>query len=549
MHKLPISEFLNDCQSQYWSRPRDEYFSFCSNLSRFTISRREPSFADFSWELYEWKYIKYPGIDFDMITMLVRDGHVSIGRFLEAIIRELHEKEFEILNWLSQDIDVRQFGTRALGTAACRNNFKAVDALLLLGANINGKVSHPHCTPYCRCQISVMAYAQLPRFNEKESGASDEMIHHLLDRGAAKSIGADRCLMDLLKCGMREDIRCDELFISKVQSIIPWFQNFGDVTCETESLLETCILEAYTTDWLNLSRLRLCQYLLKEGAKTSPGSPLTACIVANRSFSVQHLTPMDHHWRLIEELVEGTQTLDAYCTSLGLNERYRKFRMRDQPYDIVQSINPLQAAALYGEEEIIRLLLKNGAKVDSPARGSCGVTPLQAICLLTGISFTEHATKLRIAKLLLDHGATVNAPPAWNLGLSALQASAFVGDIEVAKLLVDYGADVNAPGCKYGGGTALELAARKRHTNQFLRRRQADMVRFLLGAGAVCPAAGINVSPFGVMYDDTRRNLTLLNISPRELAQMGRISGTPLRNYHEYYEAEWAKDPTYVNNG
>ncbi|KAH8748860.1 ankyrin repeat-containing domain protein [Diaporthe sp. PMI_573] len=200
---------------------------------------------------------------------------------------------------------------------------------------------------------------------------------------------------------------------------------------------------------------------------------------------------------------------------------------------MTQSVSPLQAATLRGEERIIRYLLEKGADVNCPARSSCGVTPLQAICFACDLRRT---TKMEIVKLFLEHGANVNAAPAWNLGLSALQAAAFVGDLEVAKLLVSHDADVNAPACKYGGGTALALAARKGYKN---------MVRYLLEVGAAIPAAGVQISSSGVTYEDNRLITDLLGISASDLEAMHGSNGIPSRDYYEYKD-DWQNDPTYM---
>lgn len=47
---------------------------------------------------------------------------------------------------------------------------------------------------------------------------------------------------------------------------------------------------------------------------------------------------------------------------------------------------------------------------------------------------------------------------------TALQVAAFLGRLDIAELLLQYGADVNAPPSiyGYGGGTAIQLAAKKR---------------------------------------------------------------------------------------
>lgn len=209
--------------------------------------------------------------------------------------------------------------------------------------------------------------------------------------------------------------------------------------------------------------------------------------------------------------------------------------MRPHPYEGIRSISPIQTAALLGREGVLRILLQNGADVNCPARGSFGVTALQAVCWWETKSLHDHNTKARVVNLLLDEGADVNAAPAWQSGVSALQAAALVGDERVAFLLVSRGADINAPACKYGGGTALVLAAKQKHVH---------MVQLLLEAGAAILAAG----PPGAFLDTTIEDNEVILRFTRScavgLGAKGRSNEGPQRDYREY-EAEWADDPTY----
>lgn len=465
----------------------------------------------------------------EVILELVREGDASMSHFLETVVRNLNEREFEILNWLACEIDFREFGARALGTAAYRNSFKAVDILLDEDVDINGCIFAPHYTPDCNCQASVITYAQLPRFDGEESGANDEMVAYLLCRGASKSTGFEFCLQGLLSCALRQQRIGDDLFLAKIQDIVRRIHGFADMVCKTESILETCILESKTNDFLLEGRLHVSEYLLDHGANMSPGSPLAALIYIDCE------SELELFWNLLEK----TEDINAYCNSLSLNQRFKRVTVRPRPYNIIQSASPLQVAALKGSEKMVRILLQKGADVNCPARGSCGVTPLQALCCLEAKSPRDLRRKMRILAVLLESGADVNAAPAWSLGLTALQATAFVGDVEVADFLVSHGADVDAPACKYGGGTALAIAARKGHV---------EMVDFLLRVGAAIPAAGVTISSFGVTYDDNKEISDLLCISALELSAMYSGNGTPLRDYHEY-EAEWAADPTYDKKG
>ncbi|KAI7780378.1 hypothetical protein LA080_016102 [Diaporthe eres] len=388
----------------------------------------------------------------EIVLMLVSRDCFSTSHFLETVIRKADGSEVEILKWLARNIDIPKLDARALGKAACLNNFEAVGILLDINVDINGSVYYPHSTPECFCHISIIAYAQIPRLDRHEPGANDEMVAYFLARGAVNPTGANMCLMGLLR-------------------------------------------------------------------------PIPAA-------SIYMGDPEVLHW----DLLAKTENINAYCI---LNHRCEKVSRRPQEYDVVEAVAPLQAAALRGNETIIRILLQKGADVNCPARGVGGVTPLQAICYLEERRTRDRMKKMRLVKLLIDCGANANAAPAWWYGLTALQAAAFVGDDQVADLLVCRGADVNAPACTYGGGTALELAVRQGHV---------DMVRFLFKAGAVVPADMVEVSTFTNVHAYHSKLVELLRISAEELEAMGVVNNNSSRDYHEY-EAEWADDPTYGGKG
>ncbi|KAH8779761.1 hypothetical protein F5883DRAFT_540539 [Diaporthe sp. PMI_573] len=458
-----------------------------------------------------------------MVRKLIRGHHVSTRHFLETVIRNLGERTNEVLDWLASKLSFTEFGGTALGAAVSRNNFEAVDWLLHKGVDINCAISSPHPTPSCCCQISVIAYAQLRCFNTEEAGVSEEMIAYLLDRGFKKSVGINLGLEGILNCVLRQDLRAlGGSLLSRVQSIVERVPDFANIECENESFLETCILKS-EFGWLDEGRIRVFDYLLAQGAQTSSGSPLAAL--------VYRYGPRE----LIEKLLAKTKDINAYCNSVNLSNRSLTFVTRPRPHHAIQSVSPLQAAALCGREQIIRLLLQNGADVNCPARSYCGVTPLQAICGLKAGFRQDREMKLRIINLLLDYGADVNGAPAWNLGLNALQSAAMVGDVQVADLLCSRGADVNAPGCKYGGGPALVIAARKCDVN---------MVRFLLEADAAIPPGGVDFSFLRI----THEGLKLISELPRIASDLSSMDGgrspQPSRDYHEY-EAIWADDPTY----
>lgn len=524
LHNLPLSDFLD-----HRTRTLGPFNIIEIDSFRIKVVQGE-SLGTFVDRLYR---SGFPGTRMDHLEIVLRLGRenkVSISYFLETVIRRATENVAEILGWLAdyRQVDVEEYGARALGTAAYRNDFRAVDILLDHHVDTNGSVSDPHPVQGCSCQMRVIDYAQLPRFDEQGQGASDEMVAYLLGEGAAQTTGFDKRLLGLLSCVLEHHKQYRSNLLANIEPIVERIRGFSNIAFEIESILETYILDLDEHSGLFLrGRYEVIEYLLDQGAKTDTGSPLAALILSHNLE------------RVIRNVLDRTANINAYCSLLRPSHSSPAHIIRPLPYDTIRSVSPLQAAALRGKEGIIKILLQNGADVNCPARGSGGLTPLQAICRLATWSLQDREKKLRIVKLLFEHQANVNAAPAWNFGLSALQAAAYTGDTNVADLLISRGADINAPAYKYGGGTALVVAARRQH---------ADMVRLLLKAGASTPAAGLTVSSFGDAHDDHRRILDLLHISATELTALYGDNGVASRDYHEY-EAEWADDPTYDNKG
>lgn len=64
-----------------------------------------------------------------------------------------------------------------------------------------------------------------------------------------------------------------------------------------------------------------------------------------------------------------------------------------------------------------------------------------------------------IVTLMIDEGADVNLQPQLSLRRTPLQYAAELGNVDMVRLLLHRGADVNSPASFQGGGTALQLAA------------------------------------------------------------------------------------------
>ena len=110
---------------------------------------------------------------------------------------------------------------------------------------------------------------------------------------------------------------------------------------------------------------------------------------------------------------------------------------------------PLQLAARYSHNEIVELLIDNGADVN--AKDVNGNTPLHLAALFG---------RKEVIELLIANGAAVNVKGG-NLGGMPLHHAAFNGHKEIVELLIAKGADVNAK--NEDGDTPLDQAIRYKH--------------------------------------------------------------------------------------
>jgi ankyrin repeat protein len=124
--------------------------------------------------------------------------------------------------------------------------------------------------------------------------------------------------------------------------------------------------------------------------------------------------------------------------------------------------NALQAAAWRGKESVVQLLLDKGADIN--AQGGCYGNALQAAAWLG---------KESMVQLLLDKGADINAQGG-KYG-NALQAAAYDGKKSMVQLLLDKGADINAQGGRYGNALQAAACVGKEGILQLLLDKGADI--------------------------------------------------------------------------
>ncbi|KAH7153345.1 ankyrin repeat-containing domain protein [Dactylonectria macrodidyma] len=197
---------------------------------------------------------------------------------------------------------------------------------------------------------------------------------------------------------------------------------------------------------------------------------------------------------ILHNLVESKQ---HECLELAL-------RAGARTEDTRKGLTPLQAAALRGDMNSLRILIAHGANVnvsedqesyqrDSQASltfifpkyfsdlyGHIGKDQEYRCTALQAATISRYA-HLQLIHFLLENGANVNAPAIAQFGRTALQAvtSSTEPNMEVIRLLLLHGADVNAPPAKKGGVTALQGAAIQGHM---------EIARLLLAHGALINA-------------------------------------------------------------
>ncbi|KAL3465629.1 ankyrin repeat-containing domain protein [Aspergillus heterothallicus] len=128
---------------------------------------------------------------------------------------------------------------------------------------------------------------------------------------------------------------------------------------------------------------------------------------------------------------------------------------------------PFQAAAKYQRLPVLERLLDHpNININDLGNGLRRRTVLQ------------HAVdnaNMDIVNVLLRHGANINSEPASDGGATALQLAAVRGYIGIAKHLIDLGADVDAPPAEFNERSAMEGA---------VENGRIDMLQMLVDASA-----------------------------------------------------------------
>lgn len=420
----------------FWRTETDEVVHFS-----FKTGEARAKYLDFTWH-------QIAGVNerIRLLNKLLAKEGVIGELVLEGWVAQHGTGGLEFLAWHLPGFPTK--AVRALARAARLNNFQAVEFLLRKGVDPNAFVTVDGLR-YSTPAIATQAFSLWGRYKMPDGGCSLKMIEFLVRHGARLVVTPEDStpfdfVAHLLKYGNLSDL------LPKIKYVLGTLMEDKASPRIPSFLLELCFTSSYKrTEDCQEKKLELFEYLFRQGAEVSPGSPLAALV----------------HGGGGEELVR-----DVLYSGSDLNAHW----VRNSAYEFT----PLQGAAWTGNETLVRLFLQEGANINSPARGQFGCTALQCICLWRPAMEEEHQRKIRICHLLINQGADVNATPSGRK-YTALGCTALVGDLELAALLLREGANINAPGSR--GMTALDEAA---------TYGRIDMVKFLLNANALSSVRG-----------------------------------------------------------
>lgn len=385
-----------------------------------------------------------------VLSMLLTQDGIIGEHVLEGAVAQYGTRGFECLS--PQLIDFSTKAVRALVRAARSNNFEDVEFLFRKGVDPHSFLI-AYGLPYSIQAVATQAFLFGTIYDLPDGGCSLEMIQFLARHGARLIVTPeDSTPFDFAVHLLREGDLAE--LSAKVRYVLDTLVT-DKMTRVPSFLLESCIVRGYTHagDEFREKRLEIFEYLFRQGAEVSPGSPLAALIYADGR----------------EDLVR-----DVLYSGSDLNEYW--------VYKNGSGFTALQIAALKGDETLVRLFLQEGANVNSPALGWLGWSALQGICIWPPATEEEHQRKIRICSLLIDQGADVNAAPGGGR-ITILGEAAMNADLELAMLLLREGADVNAlsSDLTLPRRTALDVAGSS---------GCLDMVKFLLSANALSFSRG-----------------------------------------------------------
>ncbi|KAL9969342.1 hypothetical protein ACROYT_G021546 [Oculina patagonica] len=286
---------------------------------------------------------------------------------------------------------------------------------------------------------------------------STEAVKVLLQRGADPSIPDNETETPLLFAARRGYTEIAALLLNDTRTDV----NYANSVKLTPFLVACCCGDR-----------ALCEMLLKQGADLTAKSSnlMTGLHFAAFSGSLEicellvssalKQCPSLKNF-LDEKDVEDTTALHISCRK-GCATVAELLLRHGADYEAVTGVKftaPLHLTAMYGQEEITRLLISSGAAVES--RNERLQTPLHKAAAFNHVA---------IAQILLDNGADQEAKDM--MDLTPFLLSVVFGAKDAAEMLLDQGADIMATDSTCN--SCLHLA---------VKCSQIEMVRLLLARG------------------------------------------------------------------